>query len=158
MVEEEKTEVTTRKFKTHPSGYKELVGFTVDRSKWLFGDECWIDSGGRVEQNISRLLVDSGKRCCLGFLADALGLKSEDILNEGHIEAALGMVEVKELDFHAPRLEALIEADEGIPPSLVVIYNTNDSNYITAEEREEVLKTQFLVIGLKVEFVGEYPE
>lgn len=108
---------------------------TIRRSDWLRGK-------GALG---SALLTDTGKMCCLGFLALELGAKPEEILSVptpagcAHINWPEGFIEKFSDIIHNIGCQSLMEI--------------NDDCSLTDKDRENTLKDSFTRFGIEVEFV-----
>lgn len=112
--------------------------FTVQRSKWLRGN-----------MNISRLLNNKGKMCCLGFYSKACGIQNEDIKN---ISAPEDISNNVSKNWKTRLLKFNNRVNTAKCFKLMQI---NDSSSINDEERERRLTKQFKILGIKVNFVGK---
>lgn len=121
--------------------------FTVVRSKWYRG-----------RRRGSRLLNETGQRCCVGFLAKAMGISDADCLDVALLGSYLHGEELKDCP-------VLMEVADDIDKS--GIYSINDCPIgttfiglsgprmvLSAGDREEKLTVAFASIGIKVNFVG----
>lgn len=113
---------------------------TIDRRRWL---------RGTTHKNSALYKSDVKKFCCVGiYCTNLLKLKKEDI------------TEILALhDYELKRRRKDIK-DFGPLESLDIIkireefYGPNDSDSLTDEEREAILKENFAKYGIKVRFVN----
>lgn len=89
------------------------IKVTVDRKKWYRGQS----------HEYSKLLLDNGKMCCIGFLARELGCKPKETRNQ----ATLALVDSAH-EFHDTYDDILASA-----------YEVNDNPDITDDQREKEL-------------------
>lgn len=117
-----------------------MIEFTVKRSEWLRGE-------GNEKSKL--LLPSDGKKCCLGFLALALGAKEEDISNmDAPVNASdvlwpEGLLSSKRL--HSSLCTELMDINDYCRLSF--------KTAITASEQEDVIIKRFSEINIKVTFI-----
>lgn len=127
--------------------------FTVDRSKWRFGDTADLGDG----RGETLLLNSKGYMCCLGFCMKQLGYADDDLISYG------SPFEVT--DASTPFTRRFEEegkiVDTGLSVDTVLseeAMRINDDEDISNEERESELSNLFSKHGHEIEFVGEYPK
>ena len=102
----------------------------INRKKWLRG-----------EQN-SKLRKPNGKKCCIGFLATALGATNRQITNISTLEEICGSNK-RYIDFNMNYSYPLAEA-----------YDTNDDSSINDTVREKKLRTIGKQMGVRFQFIN----
>ena len=113
----------------------------INRAKWLRGE------GGTK----SGLLRRDGKRCCLGFFAQALGARDDDVAGCSTPEDATHIHWpewlLSELDDSYIRT---VDSDEAI-----ALIRINDNRALSDAERESVVASIFARHGVEVVFIDE---
>lgn len=110
------------------------TSFVVDRTRWFRGQGS----------DRSRLLLDDGQMCCVGFLAIACGATVDQISNEPAMASQFG-----EWRQSTPELYPL-----GLKIGQTDIYGINDDSTCADSDREILLKEQFNRLGIAVTFEG----
>lgn len=134
----------------------------IDRATWSAGRHivpCPQEYDSDDELGNALLLSRSGQSCCLGFLGFECGLErgnATDVSVPSDVRS--GARWPRELFADAPH-----KADPGAEFSPLkwetVFAVLNDDVAATDEERESWIAAGFrIVLGVDVEFVGEYPE
>ena len=120
--------------------------FTIDESMW--------SRGGEVD---TKLLNIQGRRCCLGFAAQACGFSDGEIYEWGapsHLgELVVGKSWFKYLTFK----EAINYSGEfeRLDTKLCEkIINVNDDKNLLDEERKDCLKELFAELEVEVKFIN----
>lgn len=120
---------------------------TVDRSRWFRGQ------GGEK----SRLLMASGKMCCLGFACIAAGHTSDEIM-----EVATPNGLERELLPGVEQYRKALSGDMGIVEAIDNpihrAINVNDDVRIIDQERESQLQEILAQVGIDMEFVDSVQE
>jgi len=123
----------------------------IDRSKWFYG--------GRFETvyYVSALFSsEANKFCCLGFLGCHIGL-SQDNMNNICLPFKTEQVWPHKLFEKTSSIE-LYSEPKGTNWADVLAH-INDLKKVHSDDRESWIKTGFKeLLGIDVEFVGEYPE
>lgn len=125
---------------------------TIDRSKW----RCGGDGDDLQEKFGLTSLRDSlnGMQCCLGFDALSCGLTESHINNIGS-PVGLKLMRVAS-NILALRIPHLLD-DNNNSSFAQKAMKINDSYDISNKKRESKLIKHYATIGVKVEFIGEYP-
>ena len=121
---------------------------TIDRSKWSAGPYTQPSKNGWYG---NALLTDRGKRCCLGFLGQACGLT--DALARDR-----ALPRFQDTDWPKNLFENSVRMDPYPLHWAQVFADINDSVVVDDGLRESWIAEGFrAVLGVEVEFVGEYP-
>lgn len=138
--------------------------FTIDRSKWARGRYDNVEKGmtGKKVAEWNRLENEDGTKCCLGFLAESLGVSggyrrthcyfvftSCDAKNEP-LPNALAVTPSDHF-YREHHLTRMHHDDDYAR----VLAGVNDERYRTESAREQKLTELFAKLGFEVEFVGE---
>lgn len=126
--------------------------FTIERSKWLRGEGSPYSSLLRQRDQ---------KKCCLGFMACALGYTEEQILEQETPGELVATSKVNhwpdEMIYHsdAQNLIDPMMLHQGITRDMMDVNDTpvGPDTEFTEEFREASLKKMFNSIGIEVEFV-----
>lgn len=102
--------------------------FTIDRKLWLRGE-------GSTKSKLFR--PGDGKKCCVGFYANSLGLTDERINNK----STLAQVSASASNW-------------AVSPDMDELYVSNDNPSTSDEFKEYRIKDLFAKHGIKVEFVN----
>lgn len=118
--------------------------FTVQRSRWYRGQ------GGSG----SKLALEDGTMCCLGFLGRDCNIPGEALLNVGTPD----LVPTKEVEKWPEGLVARMGDVKHTPLPVTTatgtqIIRVNDATYLTDDRREKELVRLFKQIDVDVEFV-----
>lgn len=108
-----------------------MLKVIVNRKTWYRGQ------GGPG----SRLLLEDGRRCCVGFLAKRLGASDETLLEECDL---LALTPCKQTDSFSNSYDDTLNR----------AYNVNDNNKLTEEDREATLKDIGKKMGVQFIFRG----
>lgn len=114
-----------------------LHSFTVKRSEWLHGE-------GSQKSRLFRKY--DGKRCCVGFFANSIGIDDVSLVEMRTFEGLCGLTPSPKTTITSLRVEKLIEQYPFLmrmKHSLQNIYETNDDTHLSDAEREEQLITVF---------------
>jgi hypothetical protein len=126
------------------------MNFTIKRSKWLRGEDCWMR--GEEDENVSVLLRPSdGKQCCMGQVASQCGVPDEELKLVPTYDELLC-----DHDFNGQLLSPFVKEDEGFTNEvdwLSQCYSTNDDPGMTDEDRERILTDRFAAHGHTLTFV-----
>jgi hypothetical protein len=137
---------------------EELLNLVIDRAKWGRGD-----SDGML------LNPETGKMCCLGFLARECGLAARTIESQG-VPSSLATWRDDEMIPHKVRRHQDVwnAVQSKIKPRLPfkgadaksedmedLLAAINDTAALTTARRERLLTKEFAKVGVKVTFVGE---
>jgi hypothetical protein len=109
--------------------------YTVKRRGWFRG------KGGKK----SSLLLESGERCCIGFVGKQCGIPDEVLLGEGGIHSYDSTFKF------FSRWPLWMRDSE---TTMCEIYGINDSAELSDPEREAKLKVMFAEHGDTIVFVG----
>lgn len=121
------------------------IKVTIDRSKWRTG--CFRE-GIATGQGYTKLLNKEGFMCCLGFVCEAAGVHSDDLLQvENPYELGVDVPELTEW------LHGHVYDDSELSLSAIEI---NDDPDLRASEKEQKLLELFKDSPYELEFVGEY--
>ena len=115
---------------------KAVKSFTVKRSQW-----------GRGAKKTAGALLDkdSGKRCCLGFLARACGVPDEECEDQPDLIS---------VDLETVLPSALFEEDpENCDTPHSIAMELNDGDKYVGKRREAKLREIFRKAGIRVNFV-----
>ena len=131
---------------------KRVLKFTVQRKTWYRGK-------GADE---SRLCTLDGEKCCLGFLARALGYRHDRILNRGTPDDVFKNgddgTKTRINKWPASLVEAMLmengKTDYTNTELCSRLMNLNDDTSITEEYREKRLTVVFKEAGIQVQFKG----
>lgn len=93
-----------------------MISVVIDRRTWYRG------KGGAC----SRLLLDNGMRCCIGFLGTQIGIKDETMREEADFSAIMPCRQAR--PFEDDHNDTLNRA-----------YTINDDETLTDSQREEAL-------------------
>jgi hypothetical protein len=122
---------------------------TIDRAKWRCGGECGDFANGKGQ---TKLLNHEGYMCCLGFITAAANPEL-NILEKGEpddLKTTVPELTCLSLDFAFSSRGWL---NTNLTVAAIAI---NDSETLTAQEREEQLLELFKNSLYELEFVGEY--
>ena len=117
--------------------------FVVKRSMWYRGHGT----------NGSKLLRDDGKKCCVGFLAEACGLESSQIIDKGtliKVDAVADLPNEHPVHDFAWKLSTSVFTNDS--RSLMSIYEVNDWEGAKPKVRERYLRILFRALGIKIRF------
>lgn len=132
------------------SDLKKVTSFTVKRSGWHRG------KGGTD----SALLTQHGAKCCVGFYAEACGIRRDALYRVGEFNE-IDMREVPadflEFDLDEPEKEhsdelARFYGTHRIKDPFLDVYADNDDPDVSNEEREKRLTRRFREVGIQVTF------
>lgn len=128
-----------------------VTTFTIDREKWLRGGLSPIASA----TPIPLLLDDQGRRCCLGFYAQACGLSDEQLANVSDPSEVGGVGQ----GAIPSEMNWLVRHDrfrDEVRPSDACneLTWTNDSPYTGPDQREREVARLFEERGITVEFTN----
>lgn len=120
----------------------------IDRSKWAVGT---YKGAGSFSQGVL-LEPETGKMCCLGFLAKACGASDADIGNYG-MPSDVAIVKPN-AGIQWP--DGIIDADDREVMRDTCITNrlAQRNDHIKDEGREDDIAALFAEVGVEVEFVG----
>lgn len=131
----------------------------IDRSKW----RCGGGGGSRHGAGETKLLNDEGFMCCLGFVSQALGAGTADLLGEAEpgeaVKSAASSGQRQRLlaTLSAGTCDLVNEAGGNTDLTIEAI-TINDDTQIGDAEREARLRQEFVRQGHDIEFQGEYAE
>lgn len=115
---------------------KELKEFTVVRSQWLHNPSSPIESG---------LIVEDGRKCCLGFACETMGIKIE-------VGIKMPCYTSKEPSVFVRRS---CDSDDYTSTTLALrASKINDSKELTMQQKEEQLTELFASNGITIKFVN----
>lgn len=113
--------------------------FTVDRSKWLRGED---------DESMLLRKCDN-KMCCLGFFALACGLTRDEISGK----STPSSLAIRNIKLPSTMQFLLDEENQSIDSRLGnSMMATNDSKNINDDERERQLKLLFEQVGIEILF------
>jgi hypothetical protein len=112
--------------------------YVVDRRTWFRGKGA----------DDSKLLMDNGMRCCIGFVGKQCGISDDDLL---------GVAEVTAMHYDKKKFPTWMREPYSLKgkAGLTVIgqaYHTNDDENINDEQREARLKEIFAEAGDEIIF------
>lgn len=114
--------------------------FQIKRSQWLRGEGS---------ENSYLLRSKDGKKCCVGFFANACGLNDDVIKNRADLVSINHNINFDE-NLNKLIIDGILRLNNDISCN---IYKTNDDKYLCDGEREPLLATYFKEIDVDVEFV-----
>ena len=112
-----------------------MLNVTIDRTAWVRGDP-----------KNSWLLDTNGHRCCIGFLAQALGLKDKDLIGQPTLKHTFDEASPHNAclrTFHADNLHRISTA-----------YHVNDTPDLTEPLREQRIIELGTTMGVNFRFEG----
>lgn len=122
----------------------EILTVKIDRATWRWGGDARTHEHGKTH-----LLNILGERCCLGFIANAMGCTDEQIRHkEGPSDLGIPLGRLT-TTFQGKHLGSELSRNA---------IRINDSNWLSRDERERHLIELFTPEGIHLEFVGEYPQ
>lgn len=128
---------------------------TIDRATWSAGERV---APSRDDEDVpeNALLTHHGTRCCLGFLGQSCGVPDTKTLNASLPSDVEGHRWPSALFDDAPSRRQYYSK----PDDWEIVFSLlNDFEDIDDATRESWIATGFrIVLGVEVEFVGEYPE
>jgi hypothetical protein len=132
-----------------------MLKFQVKESRWLRGG---VD--GKGSKVGSQLCNVNGDQCCMGFLAEALGIPHDARLNAFYFsDADIQPYDVSIPEPLRPRLDGQFRDARAHGPLATRIYTANDRVLddellpFSNEERKATLKKLFAEADIEVEFV-----
>ena len=116
--------------------------FQIKRSEWLRGEGS---------ENSYLLRSKDGKKCCVGFFANACGLNDDVIKNYGDLcNMYLSNSNICLNENLHKLIDVVLMVNSDIADN---IYQTNDNKRFCDAEREEILVKLFKQIDCEAEFV-----
>jgi hypothetical protein len=138
------------KSKRGPAGgvkSKPVKSFTIDRKKWINGESARrLVAAGRSDEASSNLRTVEGLMCCLGFYAQACGVRTAKLT-----ECATPYFLQSE---DSTKLKSSLGSNSWTVQELVT---ANDCEGVPAEDIEKKVKSLFKSVGVTVKYTGEYP-
>lgn len=117
-----------------------MAKFTVDRLTWYRGKESYQ----------SKLLLEDGKRCCIGFVGQQCQVPDESMQGAAEINSLENDLQNVFPDWMTDGRRT----PDGNISEISKAYNVNDDNTIGDAEREASLKAIFERNGDEIEFIN----
>lgn len=112
---------------------------TIERDKWA--------RGNKRKKVFNALLNDDGTMCCLGFYSLACGLQPDEVKD------MLLPSQVRHDNWMPAEMSWLTKQANPHRDMEHTLAGVNDSRTLDEELRESILKTEFALHGVEVEFV-----
>lgn len=120
----------------------EMKKLTIKRSEWVRGEGPWL----------SKLFTSKGKRCCLGFFGNSLGIPDREMKEIG---SPGKFNEIFRNEIFRAKTTLFPEILDEFSVSYAEFIEANDDESISSYDRERILKGLFKRIGVEAEFVNE---